>query len=173
MSDEVKFIDTSKETIQMLTKLSKTALRKSAIVINKIVRRELPIKTGTLRKGVTAWVKIDKITGQPYMDIGYRSKASMEKKYGIKYWVNPTWFEFGTKMHMIEAGKRKTLYGNGIKYGKMVLHPGMKGKNLLRNTVYNNIDEIRKAQAESLVQIEKIIINEGEKINLGKDEEID
>ena len=113
------------------------------------------------------------------MDVGYRSKAQMKKK-GVKFWVNPTWFEFGVQPHVIMTREYKEsghssyqLEGNGRKYGVIVQHPGIVSKNFLRNTVMENIDEITTAEQDSLKEIENMMIEKGMTINLGEDEEID
>lgn len=174
MSNNVKFtyIDTSQETIQMMTKLSKDALKAGGKVVTKILKESIPSKTGSLRKEVAAWAKIDKKTGQPYLDVGYRSAAQMRKR-GIKYFVNPWWFEFGTKSHAImtkdfaKSGKSSYELNNGIqKFGVIVQHPGMTSKNFLRNTVYNNIDKIHEAEQEYLGQLTDIMISSGMNVGL-------
>lgn len=176
---ETVFIDTSKESKQMMVKLSKDALKASGKIVTSILREKVNKRTGGLRKAITAWAKIDRDTGQPVLEVGYRSKAQMIKR-GIKYFVNPCWFEFGTKPHIIMTKELKStgkssyqLEGNGQKYGYMVQHPGLTSKNLLRNTVFENIDEIQKAQEIYLKELTDLMIKEGANIDLGGDEEID
>lgn len=182
MSNNVKceFIDTSKETVDMLKKLSKQGLKAGGKVITKILRETVPVKTGGLKKSIVAWAKVDKKTGQPYMQVGYRSRAQMKKR-GVKFFVNPCWFEFGTNPHGIEtkqfAKTGKSSYelkdDKGNKFGVFVGHPGMSSKNFLRNTVYNNIETINAAQQEYLGQINEIMITAGMKVDIGEDEEVD
>lgn len=176
---DVKFIDTSKETKNMMIKLAKDGLKAGGKIVTKILRENVNKRTGGLRKSITAWARIDKNTGQPSLEIGYRSRAQMKKR-GIKYVVNPTWFEFGTKPHIIMTKALKNggkssyeLHDNNQKYGVMVQHPGMQNKNLLRNTVYENIEAINKAQEESLKQLTNLMIEAGAKIDIGGDEEVD
>lgn len=176
---EVKFIDTSKESKNMMIKLAKDGLKAGAKVVTKIVREKINQRTGGLRKAITAWAKIDKETGQPYLDIGYRNRAQMKKR-GIKYVVNPCWIEFGVKPHVIMTKSFKNtgksayqLEGNGGKYGVKVQHPGLSGKNLLRNTVYENIEQIQKAEEDYLKQLTDLMIEQGAKIDIGGDEEIE
>lgn len=166
-NSEVKFIDTSEEVIQLMTKLSKQALKAGGKVVTKILKQNINVRTGGLKKSIVAWAKIDKQTGQPYLDIGYRSRAQMRKR-GVKFFVNPAWFEFGIKPHTIMTkqlandGKSSYVLNNGIqKFGVIVKHPGMQSKNFLRNTVYNNISEIQKAEEEYLGQLTEIIIEQG------------
>lgn len=180
MSNETKFIDTSAECKKEMVNLSKKALKAGGKVVTKILRETVPVRTGGLKKSITAWAKIDKNTGQPYMEIGYRTRSQMRKR-GINFFVNPTWFEFGTKPHTImtkeyaETGHSSyELEGNGRKYGIIVKHPGMSNRNFLRNTVYDNIDKIQEAQKEYLGQLTEMMIAEGAKININmEDEEID
>ena len=164
--NSVKFVDTSKECIDLMKKYAKEGLKASGKVITKILKND--IKSNHYK------------TGQPYMEVGYRSRAQMKKR-GVKYYVNPWWFETGIKPHTIatkqfvDTGKTSyELHDNrGVKFGIIVRHPGRTGKNLLRNTVYNNVKEIRQAQIESLKKIDDIKVEKGLFIDLGGDEEID
>ena len=97
-----------------------------------------------------------------------------------KYFVNPSWFEFGTKPHPIQTkqlkkGEKTTyqLHDHRRKYGYSVEHPGMSHRNYLRNTAYENIDKIQSAIQEGLCKLEDYTITQGMKIDLGGDEEID
>ena len=178
-NDSFEFVDTSKECMDMMKKLSKQALKDGGKIVTKIMRNSVPVRTGGLKKSITAWAKIDKKTGQPYLEIGYRSKEQIKKR-GVKYWVNPTWLEFGVKPHTIMTKAYKNsgsssyqLEGEGRKFGVIVKHPGVASKNLLRNTVMNNIQEIVNAQQTRLAELNDMLIEKGMKINLGGDEEID
>lgn len=181
--NSVKFVDASKECIDLMKKYAKEGLKASGKVITKILKNDIKsnhYKTGGLYKSIVAWAKINYKTGQPYMEVGYRSRAQMKKR-GVKYYVNPWWFETGIKPHTIatkqfvDTGKTSyELHDNrGVKFGIIVRHPGRTGKNLLRNTVYNNVKEIRQAQIESLKKIDDIKVEKGLFIDLGGDEEID
>lgn len=182
MSNQVKveFIDISSETKKMMVKLSKDALKESGKVVTKILKETVPVRSGGLKKSIVAWAKIDYKTGQPYMEVGYRSRQQMRKNYGIKFFVNPTWFEFGTKPHEIMT---KMMQKNGIStyklhdnkndYGFKVMNPGMTSKNFLRNSVMNHIKEIQEAQEEKLGQLTDLMISQGARIDLGEDEEIE
>ncbi len=182
-NSKVEFSDTSKECYKQMVNLSKSALKAGGKVVIKILKQDIPVKTGSLKKSITAWAKVDRTTGIPYLDIGYRSRSQMKKKYGIKYFVNPAWFEFGVKPHTImtkqfeKFGKSSYELENtssGQKFGVIVQHPGMSNKNFLRNTVYDNIDEIKKAQEEYLGQLTDIMIENGANIVINEeDEEVD
>ncbi len=176
---EVEFIDTSKETKNAMVKLAKDGLKAGGKIVTKILREKVPKRTGGLRKSITAWARIDKDTGQPRLEVGYRSRAQMKKR-GIKYVVNPTWFEFGTKPHVIMTKALKNtgkssyeLHDKNTKYGVLSEHPGMKNKNFLRNTVHENIAEIQKAQEENLAQLTNLMIEAGANIDVGGDEEVE
>ena len=67
----IKFIDTSQDAIKEMTNLSKQALKAGGKVITKILRDSVPVRTGGLKKAITAWAKIDRKTGRPYMEVGY------------------------------------------------------------------------------------------------------
>lgn len=180
---KIEFIDTSKECIDLMRKHAKEGLKASGKIITTILKEEIKTnhyKTGGLYKAIVAWAKIDFKTGQPYMEVGYRSRKQMKKR-GIKYYVNPWWLEFGVKSHEIKTREfqntGKSSYElqdhRGMKFGVIAKHPGVNKKNLLRNTVYNNIKEIKAAQEESLKKITEIKVAKGLTIDLGGDEEID
>ena len=178
---KIEFIDTSKECIDMMKKLAKNALKESGKIVTDILKEKINVRTGFLKKSIKAWAKIDYKTGQPYLEVGYLSKAQMKKKYGIKYFVNPTWFEFGVKPHVIMTRQLKDgakvltyeLEGNGHKYGYKVNHPGLANKNLLRNTAYENVNKIQSTIQEGLHKLDDYTLSQGMKIDLGGDEEVD
>lgn len=184
MSDiKIEFTDTSKECIDLMRKYAKDGLKAGGKIVTKIIKDDIKAnhyKTGGLYKSVVAWAKVDYKTGQPYMEIGYRSKMQMKKR-GVKYYVNPWWFEMGINPHTIAtkqyAKTGKSSYelqdNRGMKFGIVVQHPGRSGKNFLRNTVYNNIKEIREAQMEHLGKISEIQVVKGLTVDIGGDEEID
>ena len=60
---------------------------------------------------------------------------------------------------ILSKGKPLFDKSKGIKYGDEVNHPGQQATNVLRNSVYNNIEEIRAAQEEYL----KLLSDEIEK----------
>lgn len=162
----------------MLVKLSKEALKLSGKEITNILKETVPVRTGNFKKSIKAWAKIDYKTGQPYLEVGYLNKKEMKKR-GVKYFVNPAWFEFGTKPHTImtkefkKTGKSSYQLKYKQKFGVVVKHPGIIGKNFLRNTVMNNIERIQSVQKDKLKQITDIMINKGAKFDILEDEEID
>lgn len=167
---DTKFIDTSHECKQMMIKLSKGALKDAGKIVTKILKDTVPVRTGNFKKSIKAWVKIDYKTGQPYLQVGYLNRKQMLKR-GVKFFVNPAWFEFGVRSHTIKSEKKVLYHKNN--FGKMIQHPGMSGRNFLKNTVMNNIDEIKSAQKEKLGRLTDILIEQGVSVDLGGDEEID
>lgn len=166
-----------------MIKYAKKGLATGGKIVTKIMKEEIKANnahSGALVKAVGASAKIDNQTGQPYLEVGYRKKKPMKKK-GVKFYINPYWFEFGVTPHQEttkefkETGKSTYMLHNhlGQKFGYITNHPGARSKNLLRNTVYNNIKEIREAQVESLKKINELQVSKGLKVDLGGDEEID
>lgn len=180
-NSSVEFIDTSKECVNMMKKLTKEAMKQGGKLVVDILKEKIPVRSGISKKSAKAWAKIDYKTGQPYLEVGYLSRSQMKKKYNIKYFVNPSWIEFGTRPHTIMTKQLKSgskyltyeLEGNGHKYGYQVSHPGRSGKNLLRNTAYENVDKIQDIIQEGLVKLKEYTMTKGMNIDLGGDEEID
>lgn len=156
-NSNVEFINTSSEVKKTMVKLSKSALRASAKVAVKEIRKNTQKYTARLSKQVGYWAKIDKKTGQPELQIGYYSKATAKKKGKKLSHANPAWPEFGVKSHVISIKRANTLSDGKINYGKSINHPGIKGNSTLRNSVFNNIDAIRDAQKEFLSELNKTI----------------
>ena len=180
-SSKVGFIDTSHDCYKQMVNLSKKALKAGGKIITKALKEKISVRTGGLKKSITAWAKIDRKTGTPYMEIGYRSKAQMLKR-GVKFFVNPAWYEFGTRPHTImttsfkyygKSSYKLTNADTGTQFGVIVKHPGMSSKNLLRNTVYDNINAIKDAQSEYLEQLTDMMVSSGANIAYEEDEEID
>jgi hypothetical protein len=146
----VKFEDSSKEVIDVMKKLAKTALRKGGKVAGKKIKENTAVRSERLQNTVGQWARIDRQTGQPELQIGFFSRANTKKKGKKPPVAKAHWLEFGIKPHTISATNAETLTDGRVFYGKKVQHPGTTGKNTLRDTVINNIDEIRKAQEETL-----------------------
>lgn len=178
---KIEFIDTSQECIKMMKKLSRQGLMKVGKLVTEKLQEKLPVKRGFFKMAVKARVAFDKETGTPHLEVGYLNRKQTRKKYGLKFFVNATWFEFGTKPHPIQTKEYKEhklfktyeLEGNGQKYGYRVQHPGMSSKNFLRNTVYENIDEIATELQNGLNKLEQYTLEQGMNIDIGGDEEID
>ena len=153
----VKFVDKSDEVKKALIGLSKAALRASGKVIRKKLRENVPLRSKRFKNHIGSWVMINYKTGQPTLQIGFYSWQKVKKRGKQPSSASPHWIEYGTHPHEIVA-KRAVLMTDGINvYGKRVDHPGQKETNVLRDTVQNNISEIRAAQEQYLAEISKTI----------------
>lgn len=182
----VTFIDVSKEVKETMKGLSTTALRVSGNVIRKHLKAEIKEKhvhTKRLVNHVGTWTFTDRVTGQPQLQVGFYSwqKVKNKKDHNKPSRASPHWIEFGTKPHTMPGKKKKKKkkkeghfmsYNNNF-YGKEVRHPGQKPTHLLRDTVQNNIAEIRKAQEEYLALLNKTLEEAGAKIYEGEEDESD
>lgn len=175
-SSSVTFIDTSKEVKKTMQDLSKTALRESGKVIRKLIRSKIVssgiVHSNRFKNHIGTWAFIDRQTGQPQLQVGFYSRATVLKKGKKASRASPHWIEFGTKTHNITSDGHYMHYENNI-YGFTVQHPGQKGTHLLRDTVQNNIVEIRKAQEEYLALLNKTLEEAGAKIYEGEEDESD
>ncbi len=160
----VQFINTSHEVKQTMAKLSKSALNAAAKVVRKYLRSDLPVRTKRLKNHVASWAKIDYRTGQPELQIGFQSWQKVRSRGKKPSSANPHWIEFGVNPHQIKAKNAKAMGYNDDFYGSAVTHRGTKGTHILRNTVYNHIDEIRAAQTEFLTELNNSIEAAGGKI---------
>ncbi len=173
--NSITFIDTSPEVKKTLEGLSKTALRASGKVIRKYLRENIPTRSKRLKNHIGSWVMINRKTGQPTLQIGFYSWQKVKKKGKLPSHANPHWIEFGVGRHMIAPKNKKMLVdkSDSTIYGKKVAHVGTGATHVLRDTVQNNISEIRKAQAEYLVEISKTLEEAGIKIDVGDELEDD
>jgi len=164
----ITFIDTSPEVKKTLEGLSKTALRASGKVIRKYLRENIPTRSKRLKNHIGSWVMINRQTGQPTLQIGFYSWQKVKKKGKLPSHANPHWIEFGVPGHMVTPKNKKMLVdkSSGTIYGKRTAHPGIGATHVLRDTVQNNIAEIRKAQAEYLAEISKTLEEAGVKIDV-------
>ena len=182
----VTFIDISAEAKKTMQGLSKTALRESGKTIRKLLREKIAeppdlIHSNRFKNHIGTWAFIDRTTGQPQLQVGLYSHAKVLKKGKKASRASPHWIEFGTKPHTMPGKKKKKKkkkeghfmsYNNNF-YGKEVRHPGQKPTHLLRDTVQNNIAEIRKAQEEYLALLNKTLEEAGAKIYEGEEDESD
>lgn len=167
----VKFVDKSDEVKKTLIGLSKTALRASGKVIRKKLRENVPLRTKRFKNHIASWVMINRTTGQPTLQIGFYSWQRVRKRGKQPSHASPWWVEFGTGQrgdtyspnkkrpspHIIEPKKAKLLTDGITVYGRHVEHPGQPATHALRDTVQNNIGEIRAAQEQYLAEISKTI----------------
>ena len=179
----VTFIDTSAEVKKTLEGLSKTALRESGKVIRNLLRSKITtdiVHSNRFKNHIATWVFIDRKTGQPQMQVGFYSHAKVLKKGKKASHASPHWIEFGTKPHTIPkkekqdkpSRERFMAYGDN-KYGSLVKHTGQKETHILRNTVMNNVAEIRKAQEKYLAELSKTVEQAKAMILEGEEEESD
>lgn len=154
---EVKFVNTSSDVKKAMESLSKKALRKAGAVVSERLKEAIPSKTARLKNHIDKSVYIDRDTGQPTMKVGYLKPSRVKKKGKRVSSSNPHWLEFGTSPHQIRPKNAKAMGYNSNFYGAEVSHPGKRGTNVLRDTVYNNIDEIRAAQEETLTALNETL----------------
>lgn len=164
---EVIFVDTSPEVKKVMTGLAKSALRASGKVIRKHIRDDVPLRTKRIKNHIASWVFIDRKTGQPQMQIGFYGWQKVKKRGKQPSHSSPWWIEEGTKPHLIHSSKTMYDKSTATKYGHNVNHPGQAATHVLRNSVYNNISEIRAAQEEYL----KLLSEEIEKAKSKIDDE--
>lgn len=174
MSDKSKvtFVDTSTEVKKVMSNLAKSALRASAKIIRKHVRDDVPLRTKRIKNHVASWVFIDYKTGQPQMQVGFYGWQRVRKRGKQPSHASPWWIEYGSKAHPIKARGKIMHFDDNI-YGKEVNHPGQPTTNVLRNSVYNNIDEIKSAQEEYLKLLNEEISKAQGKVYNGDEEEDD
>lgn len=170
---EVTIIETSKEVKKAIEGLSKTALRAAGKVVRKKLRENIPVNSNNLKNHIGTWVFIERETGIPKMQVGLYSWQRVKKRNKIPSSMSPHWVELGTKPHSISVTNAKMLAYNDIVYGRNVMHPGNTATHFLRDTVYNNIGEIRAAQEEYLAEITKAIDEAKKKIDEGDEFEDD
>ncbi len=147
---EVVFVDTSPEVKKVMAGLAKSGLRASGKVVRKHIRDDVPLRTKRIKNHIASWVFIDRKTGQPQMQIGFYGWQKVKKRGKQPSHSSPWWIEEGTKPHLIHSSKTMYDKSTATKYGHNVNHPGQAATHVLRNSVYNNISEIRAAQEEYL-----------------------
>lgn len=169
----VTFVNTSKEVKDTIKGLSRSALGEAGKVIRKHLRENLPIRSNRLKNHIGTWKRIDKSTGQIRLEIGFYSWQTVKKKKKVPSHASPHWIEYGVKPHTITTKNAKMLAYNDTMYGRSVQHPGTRATNVLRNTVQNNIGEIRAAQEKYLAEISKTLEQAGLKVDDSPDQEDD
>ena len=169
----VTFINTSKEVKKTMVGLSKSALRESGKVVRKYLRAAVPVRSKRFKNHIGSWAMVDYRTGQPQLQIGFYSWQKVKKNGKLPSHASPHWIEFGVNSHTIAANNAKVLAYNDVVYGRTVKHPGTRATNVLRNTVQNNIDEIRKAQEKYLAELNKTLEEAGAKVYTGEDTDED
>ena len=174
----VTFVDKHDEVKKTLVGLSKTALRASGKVIRKHLRENIPIRSKRFKNHIGTWVMINYSTGQPTLQVGFYSWQKVKSKGKLPSSANPWWIERGTTAHIMPGHKGNWVQGHFMRYEDMIFgfkvnHPGQRGTDVLRNTVYDNISEIREAQEEYLAAISDTLEAAGMKVDKGDEFEDD
>lgn len=145
---EVTFVSSVDRCQYTITELSKMALRDVAKLLRQRVKAKdnMPELTGNLKKNVGTWVRVDKKTGRPELQIGVYNRERAKKR-GLEYAFYAPFLELGTK-------NRKAVNG---------------GKGFLKHVVTASIDDIRKIEGQYLETIEDEnkalgLIEDGEEI---------
>ena len=171
----VTFVNKSDEVKKAIVGLSKTALRASGKVVRKYLRDNVPLRSKRFKNHIGTWVMINYSTGQPTLQVGFYSWQKVRTKGKQPSHASPHWVEFGVKPHTMPKGDKVghfMRYKNMI-FGYKVNHPGARATNVLRDTVQNNLSEIRAAQEEYLKEITKKLEEAGLKIDKGDEFEDD
>ena len=153
--------------------LSKTALRASGKVVRKYLRAAVPVRSKRFKNHIGSWAMVDYKTGQPQLQIGFYSWQKVRKKGKLPSHASPHWVELGTTLHSITVNNAKMLAYNDVVYGRTVQHPGTPATHFLRDTVYNNLAEIRAVQEECLAEISKTLEEAQQTIDQGDEFEDD
>lgn len=135
----VEFISNVDRAKYTLEELERAALRDVAKFLRKLVKARVPQDEGDLKKNIGTWV----IKKETKMQIGVYDKQRAKKK-GFNY--------AGYYAHIVEFGSKKT-----------------RAKPYLKQPVVENIDTIRRIEAQYLEKIEdelkaQALINEEEEI---------
>lgn len=174
----VTFVDKSDEVKKTIVGLSKTALRASGKVIRKHLRDNIPLRSKRFKNHIGTWVMINYATGQPTLQVGFYSWQRVKKKGKLPSHASPHWIEKGVKPHIMPGKKNNWQPGRFMSYDNMIFgykvnHPGSRATNVLRNTVHDNIQEIRAAQEEYLKAITGELEAAGFKVDKGNEFEDD
>lgn len=171
----VTFVNKSDEVKKTIVDLSKTALRASGKVIRKHLRDNIPLRSKRFKNHIGTWVMINYATGQPTLQVGFYSWQRVKKKGKLPSHASPYWVELGTAPHTMPKGDKagRFMRYDDMIFGYKVNHPGTRATNVLRNTVQDNIQEIRAAQEEYLKEITGALEAAGYKIDKGNEFEDD
>jgi HK97 gp10 family phage protein len=130
--DGVTFIDSVDRAEYTLAELSRAALRDAARVLRRIAKENTPVVTGTLKKNIATWVRGRKDYPTPYLQLGVYSQPTAKKK-----------------------GLTPAYHAHLAEFGSVRSRPANEGRGILRPTVQDNIDLIRRVQAQYLAEVEK------------------
>lgn len=158
----VKFVDKSDEVKKTLVGLSKAALRDSGKVIRKKLRQNVPLRSKRFKNHIASWVMINRATGQPTLQIGFYGWQRVRKRGKQPSHASPWWVEFGIRPH--EINSTSFMHYEDIVVGYHARHPGQAATHVLRDTIQNNIGEIRAAQEKYLAEISETIEKANRKV---------
>jgi HK97 gp10 family phage protein len=131
MANHVTYESNADEAKKAIRLLEKKALREAAKFLRKLIKQNVPVDEGILKKNVGSWVR-GKAKENPVLQIGVYDRKRAKKKG----------YTYAFHAHLVQFGTAKTP-----------------GTDYLRGPVFNNIDEIRNLQAELLREIEDIKAN--------------
>lgn len=121
-ADGVEYISNVDAVNYTLNELSRAALRDVGKFLRKRMKQVVAVKSGATKKSIATWVR-KSADGTPRLQIGVYDRTRAKKK-GLPYAFWAFMLEFGTS--------------------KIAAQPFMKP------TVFDNIDEIRKIEAQYL-----------------------
>ena len=101
----VTFVNTSSEVKKTIEGLSKTALRSSAKVVRKFLKKNIPVRSRRFKNHIGTWVMINQQTGQPTLQVGFYSWQKVKKRGALPSHASPWWVEFGTKHTLLRQIK--------------------------------------------------------------------
>ena len=114
-----------------LAELSRAALRDTARLLRYKVKENIPVVTGTLKRNVGTWVRRRSDSKVPFLQVGVYNHATARKK-----------------------GFTPAFHAHLAEFGTVKSRPVNQGRGFLRPSTYDNINEIRKIQAQYLSAIE-------------------
>lgn len=155
---KVEFISIDKEIIVAMRNLSKQALRAGGKVIAEKLRQNDDLSEN-MKNHITVSADIDRKSGAPQLKIGFAGwRRVAEKKHKTPSKRNPWWQEIGTKPHQIaRKDGGKILGSNGFFFSKSVHNPGFPAMHTLKNTVFDNVNEIQAEIKNHLAELNGLI----------------
>ena len=154
------FVDTSPEVIKQMKNAARRGCRKIAKEIAQEAIEHAPNKRGYVRQSMKFGAAISTHTGQAKGNVGFLNKKKLKLK-GLKFVINPSWLEFGTKPHVVNSGgkrhdgKKLHILANKSSrkiFGSSIAHPGAKPIPMLR-VAGARIGANAKSIAESEIKV--------------------
>ncbi len=119
------------KTEYTLAELSRAALRDTARLLRHETKKNIPVVTGTLERNVGTWVRRRSDSKVPFMQIGVYNHATSRRK-----------------------GLTPAFHAHLAEFGTVKSRPVNNGRGYLNPATYDNIDTIRRIQAQYLSAIE-------------------